>query len=180
MKSPLEIRFLKETGCDVELLFKAGRVRVFQNFLQKIEKANKLFAKVARPFIPEEKEVIELASSQDYLVSSFLKQRRIPLLGYDSDSFALPEAPLREEENLSGHFLSNGCYEETGELLAQFLRRDSFTVGVCADKRSSYFKNLKKQYRALYHQLLRSRKDVAEETKVDGDYRVYMIRGGGR
>lgn len=180
MKSPLEIRFFKETGCNVEVLFQAGRIHLYQNFLQQVEKSNKLFAKVARPFFPEGKEIIELSNSRDYSVSSFLDQRVISVIGKDCESFTLQEIPLAEEKNLSGHFLSNGCYEETGEMLAQFLRQGSFTVGVCANKRSSYFKNLKKQYQMLYYQLLKRRKDVAEEMKADGDYRVYMIRGGGR
>lgn len=177
----LQERFEKETGKCINILLQNGQIEIYHHWLKKLNQENQRFLLATHLTYPPDEVIYEITENENY---SIIGEEKIPkyLIEAKRQPFYYQYRKITNlSERLSGHLICNGCYEEVGMFINQFLDRGSFTVGVCMEKTDKNYKTAKKCYQDLYQQLLTKTHCALsyQETK-QGNYKICILRGGRR
>lgn len=116
--------------------------------------------------------ILESALSGDLAVSNFLVNSKLVRIS-DFSKFKINKGTVG---NLKGHYICNGYYNDTLEQIYQILNNGSFTVGICTEKKTKLFKEVKAHYNQLRDFLLRNGyiTDVME-SNIGSKNRIYLL-----
>lgn len=82
----------------------------------------------------------------------------------------------KEIGNSISHYICNGYFNDTLEQIYNVLDRGSFTVGICAEKKTELYNDVVKYYGELRSFLLKNGYSTsAIETNCSGKSRVYLL-----
>ena len=135
---------------------------------------NSLFANyiIGNERLDNDSIILESALSGDLAVSNFLVNSKLVRIS-DFSKFKINKGTVG---NLKGHYICNGYYSDTLEQIYQILNNGSFTVGICTEKKTKLFKEVKAHYNQLRDFLLRNGyiTDVME-SNIGSKNRIYLL-----
>lgn len=116
--------------------------------------------------------VLESALSGELSVSNFLGNNRLIMIS-DFDKFTLTKG---QPGKVQMHYICNGYYSDTLEQIYQVLTCGSFSVGICTEKKTDLFREVKAHYRHLKDFLLKNGYVTeAIESNIGSKNRIYLL-----
>jgi len=175
-------RFLEEKfdEDDIYEQYLAGRVFIkseeYLKWFKALDHQNDIFADnlKASNVIGFNCVIIESAVSKEIAVCNHLKTKNITI---NEVEFNKPKLEKKSLGNDRYHYICNGIYSDTLTRIYEVLEHGSFSVGVCADKKSKLYKETVSYYIKL-RDLLRREGYMASavETNYGGVNRVFLMK----
>ena len=173
-------RFFIETYNDESMYYEYLKGNVFLDrnllsvWLKEMEIKNSVFASSIHDFkhFTNKKIIIETSLSNNLCVSKHFFNKSEATVG-EFGKFKIERKPLG---NSCNHYICNGYFIDTLEQIYNVLDRGSFTVGICAEKKTELYKDVVKHYGELKSFLLKNGyKTASLETNCGKKNRVYLL-----
>lgn len=173
-------RFFIETYNNENMYYEYLKGQVYldynlvSNWLKDMDMRNYFFSKSIESFnrLKPREIVVESALSNELAVSkTFFNKKEIIVSEFGKSK--IEKKQLGESHN---HYICNGYFNDTLEQIYNVLDKGSFTVGICAEKKTELYKEVVKYYGQLRSFLLKNGYTTAAlETNCNSKNRIYLL-----
>lgn len=173
-------RFFKEVYNNEDMYneYLEGRVFIDNEKLMKwfkdVEIRNKTFAEAINKFAHpnNSQKVFETSISETLSVSSKMFNKKEIEIG-DFERFKICKKELGNSRNL---YICNGWYSDTLDNIYQVLNKGCFAVGICCEKKTDLFRDVRTHYNKLKDFLLKNGYNAGSiEENTYSNNRVYLL-----
>lgn len=176
-------RFFWETYGDITMYedYLCGDAFVNQElylkWLKDVDNRNKIFAKSLSDFnrIHNKNIIIESALTSELTISKYLlvPSNNVNTVVSNFGSFQLKDESKNPTNN---HYICNGYFIDTLKQIYNVLDNGSFTVGICAEKKTDMYREVVEYYGKLRSFLLKNGYNTsAIQSNVNSKNRVYLL-----